>query len=419
MNKLIKICVLMMMVGLFCNGFVEAAGNNGKNKNAPNGKGNQVKPPIPQQKPVVPFVAPQQRPQPFAQQQKPVVPFVAPQQRPQPFVANTQQKTKPPVPCPIPNRCNKNGGFGNGGFNTACAGRNGGINNKNGNGNKNGNANGNVNGNANANKNGNNNKNTNTNKTNVNVKVGGGFGGGFGGGNGNGGGYNDGWYGNGNGGGFGNGGFGGGNSYSYSPTGGTYTGGSPTYAPSFNFGGGGGFGGYDGYGLGVAAAPVAVPQPLAVFDEDDPDTAWLTVELPDEKAEVWLNDLKMPHKGLIRKYISPPLDPKLVYNYDIKVQWTEGGVKQNYNAKVSFKAGDEINHVVPRLGVKAAVPMPKLEPTEEDNERAANGKLNMAKDLIKEKKLASVKNRLEDIIKKYPDTKAAETAKDLLSKLQE
>jgi len=401
MNKLIKICALLTMIGLFCNGFAEAAGNNGKNKNLPNpNKGNQGKPPIPQQRPVTPpIVAPQQRPV--------TPPIVAPQQRPQ------QKVNKPLMPIPTPNKggvCNRNGGFGNGGFNTGCAGRNGGWN-----GNKNGNNNGNANGNKNGNGNRNDNANNNANKNNVTVRI-----------NGGGGGYSDGGWGNGGwgNGGWGNGGWGNGGGISYSPTGGSYTGGSyqggsysPTYAPSYQFGGG--FGGFGGVGLGVETPPVAVPQPFEVFDEEDPNTAWLTIELPDEKAEVWLNDLKMPHKGLVRKYVSPPLDPKLIYNYDIKVQWNEGGAKQNYTAKVSFKAGDEINHVVPRLGAKAAVPMPKLEPTDEDNEKAANGKLNMAKDLIKEKKMASVKNRLEDIIKKYPDTKAAETAKELLSKLSE
>jgi uncharacterized protein (TIGR03000 family) len=309
--------------------------------------------------------------------------------------------------------CTKNGSNKNGGCAKNGSGNKNGNDNKNGSGNKNGNDNKNRNGNDNTNINDitvrvnvgrgskNDNSNSNDNSNNNGGNNGYGFGNnGYGFGNN---GFSDNGFSNGN----GNGGGG------YSPTN------NPNYSPVNNYSPSYSFGSSPGYGVtgvGAVGAVGLVPAPNAVFNDDDPNTAWLTMELPNEQAEVWLNDIKMPHKGLTRKYVSPPLDPKLVYNYDIKVQWNEAGAKQNYNAKVSFKAGDEINHVVPKLGAKA-VPMPKLEPSDEDNEKAANGKLNMVKDLIKGDKMTSVKARLEDIIKKYPNTKAATEAKELLSKL--
>jgi uncharacterized protein (TIGR03000 family) len=284
-------------------------------------------------------------------------------------------------------------------------------NNGSGSANGNGNTNKNGNGNANANKNGNTNTNKNVNNVTVNVNTGAGhtknknnnsntnnnvngssllgLSGGFNGLGGN-----------------GSSGFGSG---TYSPSS------SPTntYSPSYSFS----YGNTPGYGVaGIAGAVGVVPPPNAAFNEEDPNTAWLTVEVPNEQAEVWLNGTKMPHQGAVRKYVSPPLDPKLLYNYDVKVQWFDKGIKQNHNTKIVLKAGDEIYHIVPKEGANA-VPAPNALQSEEDDEKAAASKLGLAKQLMDEKKMASIKGRLEDIIKKYPKTKAAEEAKALLSKI--
>lgn len=274
-----------------------------------------------------------------------------------------------------------------------------------GNSGKNTNSNGNKNGNGNANANANKNVNKNDVTVNVNNAIASGGGGGGGSGsnrnrNSNFNGFDGGFGGGVSGGGF----TGGAYSPSNSPT--------NTYSPSYSFSYGN-----TGYGVaGVAGAVGVVPPPNAVFNEEDPNTAWLTVEVPNEQTEVWLNGTKMPHQGIVRKYVSPPLDPKLLYNYDVKVQWFDKGVKQNHNTKIVLKAGDEIYHIVPKEGANA-VPAPKALQSEEDDEKTAASKLGLAKQLMDEKKMASVKGRLEDIIKKYPKTKAAEEAKELLSKI--
>ncbi len=281
-----------------------------------------------------------------------------------------------------------------------------------GNGNWNGNKNGNNNTNGNANNLKNNNRINNSNDVNVNV-----------------GGFGSGGFGEGYGYGYGNGFPGNGNSYnytapgySYSPTGGTW---APTYAfnPTYDFSGWGNM----AQPYGAFAAPVGLPPvPNAVaFNEDDPDTAWITLELPDEDAEVWLNGAKQTIKGPLRKYVTPPLQKDKLYNYEIKVQWPlekgrKLGAKINYSTTISFKAGDEITHTVPPEGdgKAGAPPPPKLEAQPQDEAKLMNQRLNWAKDLLKEGKTDAAKNRLKDIVNKSPDSPAGQEAKAILDKMQ-
>jgi uncharacterized protein (TIGR03000 family) len=284
--------------------------------------------------------------------------------------------------------------------------------------------NGNWNKNGNSNANANNLRNNNRVSSDVNVNVGGGgFGGGFGGGNGgNGGGWTDGGWG-GYGGGYPSGGYSyTAPGYSYNPTGGAW---APTYAfnPTYDFSGWNNMAQpYSAFTQPLGLPPV--PNAVA-FNEDDPDTAWITLELPDEDAEVWLNGVKQTIKGPVRKYITPPLEKDKIYNYEIKVQWPlekgrKLGAKINYSTTISFKAGDEISHTVPEDGdgKLAAPPMPKLEPQPQDEAKLMNQRLNWAKELLKEGKTDAAKNRLKDIVNKSPDSPAGQEAKAMLDKMQ-
>src|SRR5262249_49109651 len=72
-----------------------------------------------------------------------------------------------------------------------------------------------------------------------------------------------------------------------------------------------------------------------------------------------------------------------------------------------------------------AEPKPKAEPKdrpaddEERNERAAALKLKTAKELVADDKKDRAIQVLEDLLKKYPNAKVAEEAKELLNKLKE
>jgi hypothetical protein len=58
------------------------------------------------------------------------------------------------------------------------------------------------------------------------------------------------------------------------------------------------------------------------------------------------------------------------------------------------------------------------EKTAEDDERAATLKLKTAKQLVDEGRKERARQVLEDLVKKYPKSKAAEEAKELLEKLK-
>ena len=78
-----------------------------------------------------------------------------------------------------------------------------------------------------------------------------------------------------------------------------------------------------------------------------------------------------------------------------------------------------------RIQKAAEKPKPKEEPkpkegrNADDDERAASLKLRAAKALVDEKNKERAKQALEDLLKKYPKSKAANEAKELLDKLKD
>jgi hypothetical protein len=134
---------------------------------------------------------------------------------------------------------------------------------------------------------------------------------------------------------------------------------------------------------------------------------------------VWLNGVKMPHKGLLRKYVTPPLKAGLVYNYDVKVQWPDKdklGNKKLYNVTLQFKAGDEVLHKVPDGGPpQAAVPQPNQVL---DEEAQMAQRLAWAKALLKDGIKDKAKDRLKDIVTKSPNSLAGKEAQEILKTLE-
>lgn len=99
---------------------------------------------------------------------------------------------------------------------------------------------------------------------------------------------------------------------------------------------------------------------------------------------------------------------------DDKEPKSKGKAKTKEKAKAETKEKKE----------DKAEPKEKTEPRDPGNdedraERAAGLKLRTAKELVAEDKKDRAKKVLEDLLEKYPKTKAAEEAKDLLEKLKE
>jgi len=67
---------------------------------------------------------------------------------------------------------------------------------------------------------------------------------------------------------------------------------------------------------------------------------------------------------------------------------------------------------------KAEVAKKKSETDERTPEQQAASKLNLAKDILMDGKKDKAKVRLEEIVEKYPDTKAATEARELLKNLE-
>jgi len=93
--------------------------------------------------------------------------------------------------------------------------------------------------------------------------------------------------------------------------------------------------------------------------------------------------------------------------------------------KVKAKAKDKKEAKDKGNSDEKAEPKPKAEPKdrpaddEERNERAAALKLKTAKELVADDKKDRAIQVLEDLLKKYPNAKVAEEAKELLNKLKE
>lgn len=226
-----------------------------------------------------------------------------------------------------------------------------------------------------------------------------------------------------------------GNTFNYAPIDGRSY--SPTSAPSVGTSPSFGGGGYTPSYAGSCYTPTtgySTPMPTVNGPAEDPNTAWLTVDVPNEQAEVYLNGVKMPQKGLTRKYVTPPLNPRQTYNYALKVVWPDGtNGKKNYHANIELKAGDEIHHVVPNgnnnNNINNVPPMPnegapkkaKIN-DEEDRLRTLESKLQvrikLAKELIDNGKKEKGRKWLEEIVENHPATKAAADAKFLLNKLK-
>jgi TolA-binding protein len=105
--------------------------------------------------------------------------------------------------------------------------------------------------------------------------------------------------------------------------------------------------------------------------------------------------------------------------------------KDRYDGWLLIKQGNERGHTAgeePKAGkaaAKAAPPAPKEKPPEkpaagedaERSEKVAASKLELARDLLRSGKTNKAKQRFQDIVQQFPDTKAAVEAKKELDKL--
>jgi len=94
----------------------------------------------------------------------------------------------------------------------------------------------------------------------------------------------------------------------------------------------------------------------------------------------------------------------------------KGGKKEEKTAKKEEKGKKEVAKKEPTEKKEPAEKTEKKEPVSDD-ETLAGRRVDLAENYIADGKKEKAQEILEDVVKKYPDTKAAEKAKKMLEKL--
>jgi len=66
------------------------------------------------------------------------------------------------------------------------------------------------------------------------------------------------------------------------------------------------------------------------------------IRLPEASAQLWIEGQEMSTQGLVRSFISPPLEAGARYTYTIKAQWTENGKPMEATRQVPVRPGQRV-----------------------------------------------------------------------------
>jgi len=129
-----------------------------------------------------------------------------------------------------------------------------------------------------------------------------------------------------------------------------YYGGYPYYSsyggyyggyPSYSYGGSDYYPYYSGYTYSTPDYTYATPTVQAPEYRQsaysDPNTATLTVFVPNADAQIWVDDNPTTQRGMERTFFTPGLQQ--AGSYTIKARWTEGGRTINQERRVRVQPG--------------------------------------------------------------------------------
>lgn len=154
-------------------------------------------------------------------------------------------------------------------------------------------------------------------------------------------GYNNGYYGNRY---YGNGFY----NNSYYTNGGYYTNGyyTPSYSstPTYT---------YSAPVSGVVTTSAYTPAPAL-----SPSRAYLSIQVPDDDAQVWINGVATTRMGLERTFESPDLEQGPLYSYTVRAKWTVNGKNMDETRKVSVQPGRQ-SSVDFRTSASDTIPAPE------------------------------------------------------------
>lgn len=132
---------------------------------------------------------------------------------------------------------------------------------------------------------------------------------------------------------------------------------------------------------GIVGSPVTPTALTATEEEPAPDPAWIVLTVPNEAAKVYLDKQLMEHTGLVRKFVTDPLERGKDYTFACKVTWKDNPTdKEEKVMERTFKvqAGDEFYTTVPitkatEAQVAVAVPNEKASLSIDDTTMKTQG----------------------------------------------
>jgi uncharacterized protein (TIGR03000 family) len=70
-----------------------------------------------------------------------------------------------------------------------------------------------------------------------------------------------------------------------------------------------------------------------------PQTADVEVRVPSADAQIWFGGVQTRQTGLVRQFVSPPLEPGKDYKYHVRIQWNGNGQSQEQTRTIQVRAG--------------------------------------------------------------------------------
>jgi uncharacterized protein (TIGR03000 family) len=90
----------------------------------------------------------------------------------------------------------------------------------------------------------------------------------------------------------------------------------------------------------MPAASTLAPAPMPATVTATSNSASINIRVP-ATATVWLQGEKMNQAGTLRRFVSPALDPGMVYAYDVRATWLQNGKEVTQKKRLLVHAGDE------------------------------------------------------------------------------
>jgi uncharacterized protein (TIGR03000 family) len=70
--------------------------------------------------------------------------------------------------------------------------------------------------------------------------------------------------------------------------------------------------------------------------------AHMTVEVPSPSAQVWLEGQPMTQEGMVRTFVSPPLESGHDYTYTVRARWLQNGSTNDQTKTVRVRTGQDV-----------------------------------------------------------------------------